>query len=297
MTDASRPRLLVTGASGFIGSAVLRAAASHGLDAAGLCRRPRPMDGVRLVAGDITDRRAVDHAMQGISLVVHAAGLAHRTSGVPPSAWTEVNETGTRVVVESAAAAGVGRLVYVSSVSVYGSHDHPVRETTPCRPEGPYATSKHDGELAARQAAVGTGLALSIVRPATVAGVGDPGSVARLARLIQGGRFVRLGHGQARKCLIGVDDVAAACLRIATAARPDHDTYNLAGPPVSLDEIVRVLAGALQVPQPRLRIPQGAVVGSLAALRRFEPVLPGPGPGRPRPARLAGQSRLRRGAL
>lgn len=271
MTAGERPRLLVTGASGFIGSAVLRAAAGLGLELVGFCRRPRALDGVELVAGDVTDRRAVDRAMKGVSMVVHAAGLAHRTSGLPPSAWMDVNVTGTRVVVSSAAAAGASRVVSVSSVSVYGSHPHPVNELTPCQPSGPYATSKYEAEHAARRVAAGGTLALCIVRPATVAGAGDPGSVARLARLIHNRRFVALGDGRARKCVIGVDDLAAACLRIATATDPDHDTYNLAGPPVCLDEIAGVLAAALQVPGPRLRVPQRAVERSLEILSRLEP--------------------------
>ncbi len=274
MTTGARQRLLVTGASGFIGSAVLRAAAGAGLHRVGFCRRPHPLDDVETIAGDITDRRALDHAMKGVSMVVHAAGLAHRTSGLPASAWTDVNVTGTRMVVESAIAARVSRVVCVSSVSVYGSHPHAVNEQTPCQPSGPYATSKHEAELTARRLASGGDLALCIVRPATVAGAGDPGSVARLARLLRRGRFIALGDGRARKCLIGVDDVAAACLGIVTAASPDAATYNLAGPPVRLAEIVQVLAAALVVPEPRLTVPQGVVEWSEAALSRLEPYSP-----------------------
>ena len=269
MTHGDRPRLLVTGASGFIGSAVLRAAAGRGLPVVGFCRRPVPVDGVKMYAGDITDRDAVTEAMQGVSMVVHAAGLAHQTSGVPPSAWTDINVTGTRVVVERAVAADVGRVVCISSVAVYGSHPGTITEETPCRPAGPYATSKHEAELVARETAAGTALALCLVRPATVAGVGDPGSVARLARLLHRRRFLALGDGRARKCVIGVDDVAEACVRLATAAPPDDGTYNLAGPPVCLDDIVRVLSAALDVPPPRLRAPQRLVEWTEAALVRL----------------------------
>ncbi|MEZ5316628.1 MAG: NAD-dependent epimerase/dehydratase family protein [Vicinamibacterales bacterium] len=274
---ATGRRLLVTGASGFIGSAILRAARGRIRQRIGFCRRPAPVDDVEMIAGDAGDRRRVDEAMRGATVVIHAAGLAHRTSGLPPSAWTDANVTGTRTVVEAAVAAGVSRIVCVSSVSVYGSHDHVVTEETPCRPVGPYASSKHDAEVEARRIAAGAGVPLCVVRPATVIGPGDPGSVARLARLLHRRRFVARGDGRARKCLIGVTDVAEACLRIATAEPPDDDTYNLAGPPVHLEQIVRVLADALGAPEPRVKVPQRIVEWTLAGLSRVEPYSDGVG--------------------
>lgn len=263
-------RVAVTGASGFIGSAVLRAARARQLQAIGFSRRPAAIDGVAWQRGGLGDRHALEAALRGADVVVHAAGLAHRTGGLPPEAWRLANVDGTRAVVEAAAAVGVGRVVVVSSVAVYGSHGHVVDEGTVCRPVGAYATSKRDGELEARRIADAAGLALCLVRPATVAGAGDPGSVARLARLLQADRFVALGDGRARKCLIGVDDVADALLRIATAETADADTYNVAGAPVRLDEIVEVLAGALGAGGPRLRIPQHVVRLALAALTSVE---------------------------
>lgn len=265
------PRLLVTGASGFVGSAILRAATARGLSCVGFCRRPPAWPGITTVAGDVGDRAAVEAAMQGVSLVVHAAGLAHKTTGVPLLAWHDVNVTGTRVVVEAAARAGVTSLVHVSSVAVYGTHPGVVDESTCCRPIGPYGESKWRAEQVARSAADAGRLALCIVRPATIAGPGDPGSVARLARLLAQGRLPALGAGAARKCVIGVDDVAEACLRVVTAPVADRETYNLAGPPVSLDEIVDALASALLVAPPRLRVPHGALVAALITCRLVEP--------------------------
>jgi nucleoside-diphosphate-sugar epimerase len=267
-------RLAITGASGFIGSAVLKAALGRRLAVCGISRRPvaaeGAIEGATWVLGDLGDRQALESALRGADAVIHAAGLAHRTGGLPPETWRIANVDGTRAVVEAAAATGVPRVVVVSSVAVYGSHGHVVDEATECRPVGRYATSKHEAELEARRVADRAGLALSVVRPATVAGVGDPGSVARLARLLQADRFVALGDGHARKCLIGVDDVADALLRIATADTPDSGTYNVAGTPVQLEQIVAVLATALGAGGPRLRIPQRVVRLALTALSSVE---------------------------
>lgn len=268
------PRLLVTGSSGFIGSAILRAASAQGLECVGVCRRPHAMDGVLMRAGDIRNPRAMADAMRGVAIVIHTAGLAHSTRGVPIGAWADHNVVGTRVVLEAAAAAGVARVVHVSSVAVYGSHDAIVDEHAPCRPIGPYALSKYEGEREARRIASGAGLALCVARPATVAGADDPGSVARLARLLQRRRFIPLGDGRARKCLIGVNDVADACLRLALAPTPDTGTYNLAGSPVSLDDIVQALATTLAVPVPRVRVPQRVMEVALAACSRVGPRTP-----------------------
>ncbi|MEO5822484.1 MAG: NAD(P)-dependent oxidoreductase [Vicinamibacteraceae bacterium] len=275
MTGAGAARrIAVTGASGFIGSAVLRAALGRRLAVTGFSRRALAVDGAvdgaEWVRGDLADRRLLESALRGADAVVHAAGLAHRTGGLPPDAWRIANVDGTRAVVEAAAAVGVGRVVVVSSVAVYGSHGHVVDESTVCRPVGAYATSKRQAELEARRIADRASLALCLVRPATVAGAGDPGSVARLARLLHADRFVALGDGSARKCLIGVDDVADALLRIATAEIPDDGTYNVAGTPVSLAQIVEVLASALGAGGPRLRIPQRVVRLALTALTSVE---------------------------
>lgn len=261
---SARPRLLVTGGSGFIGSAIRRAALASGLDVIGLSRHPAAID-AGLVRGDLADRATLASAMRGIDVVIHAAGLAHRPAGAPDAEFLHANEAGTRAVVETAAAAGVGRVVVVSSVAVYGPDATVANEDTPCRPAGVYAVSKWRGEMAAREVAARTGLSLAIVRPATVIGAGDPGSLARLARQLLARRILALPEGRARKCVIDVDDVASASLRLALSP-DDAEVYNLAGGPVTLDEIVAVLVEALDLPPPRLRVPGVALRLGLAAL-------------------------------
>src|SRR5258707_649158 len=144
-------RILLTGAGGFVGSAVRDAAARRGLD----LRAPlRP-------AADILRPETLPPAMEGVDTVIHAAGAAHafrRSAAVDEIYRTNVE--GTRNVVAAACAAGVRHVVLVSSISVYGD----LREV--------YARSKADAESAATEAA--GAMTLTTLRLATTYGEGDP---------------------------------------------------------------------------------------------------------------------------
>lgn len=260
-------RVLVTGAAGFIGSAVVRHLEASSVDVVPAARAQHGVTHQRAgVAVDILDRETLLPALQRVDVVVHAAGLAHQFGGRASSAsFQDVNAQGTTNVASVAATCGVRRLVLLSSVAVYGAHDRTiVNEDVPCRPLTPYASSKLEAESRATEVAQGSGMELIILRLATVYGEGDRGNVARLMRAIDRGWFVWLGEGSNRKSLIHCDDVARACL--AAINGREQGVYNVTGAVTTMRQIVEGICSSLGRRVPRWRVPASPVLALASAM-------------------------------
>lgn len=243
--------ILLTGGSGFVGSAVVAAARRRGLDL-----RARSREEV-----DILRPQTLDPAVDGMATVIHAAGGAHLFLRTPAteSVLYRTNVEGTRNVVRAARRAGVGRIVLVSSVSVHGD----LKDV--------YARSKADAERAAIDESEGA-IPLTILRLAAVYGEGDRGNVFRLVRAVDRHRFVFLGRGDNRKSLIHRDDVADAIL--AAASGPAGGVFDVTAPAIPMREVVRTIAHELG--RSVLRLPIGprpalAVAHACAALTFHHP--------------------------
>lgn len=266
-------KLLVTGGSGFLGCAVVNLACTAGWKVRIFDRNPRGQaDGVEVFLGAVSDRKLLRAACEGVSTIVHAAGLAHvfGPAAADSARFNAVNETGTANVVEAALQCGVQHVVLVSSVSVYGGYPgERCDETVACHPQGPYAESKWRGEIAASERmAAGKG-SLTILRFATIYGEGDRGNVAKLIRAVDQGRFIWPGSGLNQKSLIHKEDAARACL-LALENRPvSNEIFNVSAPPATLREIVRAICEPLGCPLPRFRIPSTALKASLAIAKRI----------------------------
>jgi UDP-glucose 4-epimerase len=174
---------LVTGGAGYIGSHVVRAFRSEGIDCVVLDdlssgHRGFVPEDVPLVVGSLVDPGAVEEALDGrdVSGVVHLAGFKYAGVSVsrPLHTYTQ-NVTGTVVLLEGMAAHGVERIVFSSSAAVYGTPDTDlVTEESPTRPESPYGESKLIGEWLLRDQAKATALAHTSLRYFNVVGSGTP---------------------------------------------------------------------------------------------------------------------------
>ncbi len=223
------PAILVTGGAGYIGSQLVRDVAADprfsdytiriydNLRRQHFCGLMDLPSGGRyeFIEGDILDRLNLGRAMRGVQIVVHLAAIVKTPLSFDHPEWTEqVNHWGTAAVVDCALNAGVSRLVYVSSASVYGPGG-PFREMDTCRPIGPYAISKLRGEDEAVR------MSHTIVRLGTVFGNAPAmrfdGIANRLAYLVGIGRpMVIYGSGEQVRPLIHVGDASAA-LRLCMA--------------------------------------------------------------------------------
>jgi nucleoside-diphosphate-sugar epimerase len=219
-------RILVTGASGFLGSHVAeRLASRDGIDLRLLLRpasRLTFLDGVAYerAGGDVRDAASLARALEGIDAVVHLAGLV---SALTEAQYHEVNASGTASLVEAARQAGVKRFVYVSSLAALGPSDDGAVPETP-HPVGPYGRSKLAGEypvLAARDA-----MSVAVVRPPVVYGERDRALIPfyRLARF---GFVPVYGAGDRRLTWVHVHDAAEAIVATALVEGPSGAVYSI----------------------------------------------------------------------
>ena len=190
-------KVLVTGASGMLGAGVAKALAARGDSVTVLQRRPSGL-GLPEVLADVSDATAIGAAVRGHEAVVHLAAKVNVTGPWPE--YERVNITGTRTVVEACRAAGVQRLVHVSSPSVAHAGRALIgvgaEPADPVRARGPYARSKAVAEQIALGGDAGH-LAVLAIRPHLVWGPGDPMLVARVVDRARRGRLPMIGSGAA----------------------------------------------------------------------------------------------------
>jgi 2-alkyl-3-oxoalkanoate reductase len=252
-------RVLVTGASGMLGSATARALAARGDRVTVLQRRPAGL-GLTEVLADVADTEAIRHAVTGHDAVVHLAAKVEVTG--PWAAYARANIAGTQAVVAACRAAGVERLVHVSSPSVAHAADPligaGVAPADPVRARGAYARSKAVAEQIAL-GADGADLAVTAIRPHLVWGPGDTQLVSRVVARARAGRLLLVGSGAGLIDTTYVDNAAAALLaaldRCPQVAGQALVVTN--GEPRPVAEILAGICAAAGVPGPSRRVPRG----------------------------------------
>ncbi|MDF3194679.1 NAD-dependent epimerase/dehydratase family protein [Pseudomonas sp. 1928-m] len=225
MPSGSLSRCLVTGANGFIGSALVEHLQAQGWRVRGALRQPchAPGDWVQVASLDAdTDWR---QALQGCDVVVHTAARAHVLREQLDDPLTElrrVNVEGTLVLAEQALAVGVRRFVFISSIGVNGAVSAGAfRETDLPAPHSPYAQSKLEAEQGLRSLLRGQSMELVIVRPALVYAAHAPGNFARLLKLVSSGFPLPLASLDNRRSMIALSNLVSlleVCLRHPSAA-------------------------------------------------------------------------------
>jgi nucleoside-diphosphate-sugar epimerase len=232
-------RVLVTGATGFLGSRAVQALTADGHDVVALVRaqtasKPASVAHLRrghveIRVGDVLDAASVREAADAVDVVCHLAGALprERSRGFE---LIRANVTGGNNVLEACIEQSVDRLVFASSVAVYGPALVGVTEGTAPRPAGPYGYSKLVVERAIRTRAGRAGLAYSLLRLAPVYGRGGPPELTRQVRRILAGQKPSRPLGGWLEQWIHVDDAARAVVTAATTDVERPVTFNIAGP-------------------------------------------------------------------
>lgn len=257
--------LLITGASGFVGTALCRQAQSTGravraaVRTAGAAARNVPSVTVPSIDG----QTPWADALQGCDSVIHAAARVHvmnESATDPLSEFRRVNVDGTLNLARQAAAAGVRRFVFVSSIKVNGEAtqaQRPFLASDMPAPQDPYGVSKAEAEQGLRQVAEQTGLEVTIVRPPLVYGPGVKANFGSLLRAVQRGLPLPLGavrHN--RRSLVALDNLIDLLLTCVDHPAAAHQTFLVSdGEDLSTTALIQRMGQAMGRPARLLPVP------------------------------------------
>ncbi|ALN58957.1 NAD-dependent epimerase/dehydratase family protein [Lysobacter yananisis] len=279
-------RIVVTGATGFLGGALARhlAATRPWQQVVGLGRdagrgRALQAQGVEFHALDLTDEAAVHRVLRGADTVVHCAALSSPWGR--REAFVAANITATEHVVAACIARQVRRLVHISTPGIYhdGAPHLGIREDhrLPAKPVNDYAATKLVAERLVFERCAAGGVSALALRPRAIFGPGDSAILPRLAQALRAGRLRRIGDEACMVDLSYIDNVVdATVLAMDASWRLGGRVYNISnGEPVAIWNVIDRLADALSLPRPRKRVPKPLALALASAVeafhRRFRP--------------------------
>jgi UDP-glucose 4-epimerase len=239
-------RILVTGASGFVGRALVSDLAAQGHRVRAAMRQPadifpRPVEVVAV--SDLARPLEWRPLLADIEVVVHLAGIAHAGPEIADDLYDRVNRAATVALAAAAAKNRIQRLVFASSIRAQAgpAADHVLTESDPPRPVDAYGRSK----LAAEDAIRAAGLPFTILRPALVYGPGVKGNLASLMHITRSRWPLPFGAMRNRRSLLGRSNLITAIHHVLIAPVAINETYVVADPaPLTLAEIVGALRAA-----------------------------------------------------
>ena len=259
-------KVFVTGGTGFIGGEVVRQLRARGHEVRCLVRTPGKAAkltelGCELFSGDLSGAEALAKGMEGCDALVHAAAMYE--VGIPAKqhpAMYEANVRGSERVLQAALDAKVSKVVYVSTVGIFGnthgkvvdeSYEHPGKEFTSY-----YEETKLEGHRIAKRMMVEDGLPAVIVQPGGVYGPGDESQVADLLKEFFAGRLFLLPFPELGICLSHVEDIAAGIL-LGLDKGKAGETYVISGPAVTMRKAIDAIAAVSGRKAPKRDMPTG----------------------------------------
>jgi nucleoside-diphosphate-sugar epimerase len=251
---------LVTGATGFVGTALCNRLRESSVSVKATFRDsvivPRFPSGIIPVPiGPIGSKSQLTEAFRGVDIVIHLAGRVHVMNKGAIDAIAEfrdVNVVGTETIARQAAAAGVQRFVYVSSIKVNGDstpQNVSFTEADPHRPRDPYGISKAEGELALHRVMRETGMDVVIVRPPLVYGAGVKGNFLTMLKVLCRGMPLPFGKISNRRSMVYLENLVDALVLCSQQPEAAGETYLVCdGEDISTPELLRKLGEALDRP-------------------------------------------------
>jgi len=278
-TQRSLPEtVLVTGANGFVGRAICSQALAAGMRVRGATRSGHDLpDGVQAVTvPNIDGETSWTHTLTRCTSVVHCAARVHvmaETAANPLTEFRRVNVLGSVNLARQAAAAGVRRFVFISSIGVNGAVSFQKPFTTQNReaPHSPYAVSKHEAELRLQELATETGMDVVIIRPPLVYGPHPPGNFGLLMSCLQRGVPLPLGAIHNRRSLVSLGNLVDLILTCITHPAAANQTFMVSdGEDVSTTELLRRMGQAMGHPARLIPVPESFLKIAAGLLRKTD---------------------------
>lgn len=251
---------LVTGATGYTGSCLVRRLIKDGIRVRILARfreRARILEeiGAELVVGDIRDRAIMDKAVEGVDVVFHLAA-AFRTVGLKDKDYWDIHVLGTKNILEASIRSNIKRFVHCSTIGVHGGVlEIPANEESPFNPGDIYQVTKLEGEKLAIQYWRDKGLPVVVVRPAGIYGPGEM-RFFKLFKAVNKGKFIMIGNGRVFWHPVYIDDLLEGIILSAEVSKIEGEAFIIGDEEyITLNELVDSIASVLEVKLKKIYIP------------------------------------------
>lgn len=263
-------KILVTGANGFVGNILCETLASRAMDFVPAVRKAQHAR--QFSVGDLNAETGWREALAGCNAVIHLAARVHvmkDRSADPLAAFRAVNLDATLNLARQAASNGVRRFVFVSSVKVNGEEttDQPFTAFDKPAPLDPYGQSKLEAEIALRKLSQETGLEVVVVRPPLVYGPGVRANFRRLMQLVKMGVPLPFGAIHNRRSMVAAENLVDLLLTCAQHPAASGQTFMVSDDKdVSISELLRMLAGAMEKRSLQFSVPAGLITSAATLL-------------------------------
>ena len=261
-------KLFITGSQGFIGKLLVRSLLDNGHEIIGLDLLKNSIDHERYIniQGNIMDSSLLSKAMSSdIDCLIHLAA-EHKDFGISEAKYFSINEQGTMNLLKCADNHEINNFIFFSSVAIYGQINT-ATESTPPSPSTPYGKSKLAAEMAIKSwVDDDPNRSARIIRPTVVFGPNNFANIFRLISRVCDEKFLWVGNGENVKSIAYVENVVAATLFLLDSLKPGFEIYNYSDqPPISIKELVNIVAISASVKVPNFRIPK-IIAFSIAGL-------------------------------
>lgn len=258
-------RIIVTGSSGFVGSAVCHRLWLDGVHTEAVMRNKLELPYPALVVGDLATSNGMDCLASSLfpsDVVVHLASRAHVVNEEvlePIAEYRRINTNVTLELAKQAAQAGIKRFIFISSIGVNGNiNTRPFTAEDQPNPAEPYALSKWEAEQGVWQIQQETGMEVVIIRPPLVYGPGAPGNFGSLVRWVEKGIPLPLGAIHNKRSLVGIDNLVDLIIRCTDHPAAAGQVFLAGdGEDLSTTDLLRGVGKAMGKPARLLPVPAG----------------------------------------